>query len=169
VDSSLRLLPPVLRCPPNRGKSRTLPRAWLWGTRVRLELDVQTRDRYGRLLAYLWLPDATMVNERILEAGRALLLTAPPNVRYVERFRDVQRRARERGAGLWAADAPSQERRTACESTPVVAALGVSGAAAPAHCPSASHHGGEGGGSSVMTTKGRSPKSSNLGTPSVGR
>ena len=54
------------------------------GSRVRLELDVQTRDRYGRLLAYLWIPDGTMVNERILEAGWALLLTVPPNVRHVE-------------------------------------------------------------------------------------
>jgi len=48
------------------------------GTRVRLELDVQTTDRYGRLLSYLWLPDGSMVNERILEAGWALLLTVPP-------------------------------------------------------------------------------------------
>ncbi len=70
------------------------------GSRVRLELDVQTRDRYGRLLAYLWIPDGTMVNERILEAGWALLLTVPPNVRHVDRPREAQRRARERGAGL---------------------------------------------------------------------
>jgi hypothetical protein len=43
-----------------------------------------------------------MVKERILEAGWALLLTVPPNVRHVDRLRDAERRARERGAGLWA-------------------------------------------------------------------
>jgi micrococcal nuclease len=58
------------------------------GTRVRLELDVQTTDRYGRLLSYLWLPDGSMVNERILEAGWALLLTVPPNVRHADRLRE---------------------------------------------------------------------------------
>ena len=85
------------------------------GTTVRLELDVQTRDRYGRLLSYLWLPDGSMVNERILEAGWALLLTVPPNVRHVDRLRDAQRRARERGAGLWASAGPGRERRVACD------------------------------------------------------
>jgi micrococcal nuclease len=73
------------------------------GSQVRLELDVQQRDRYGRLLAYVWLPDGSMANERLLLEGRALLLTIPPNVRYAERLREAQRRARERGVGLWAA------------------------------------------------------------------
>ncbi len=71
------------------------------GTRVRLEPDVQPRDRYGRLLAYVWLPDGTMLNERLLRDGWAVLLTVPPNVRYVERLVAAQREARERGAGLW--------------------------------------------------------------------
>jgi micrococcal nuclease len=69
------------------------------GTRVRLELDVQTTDRYGRLLSYLWLLDGSMVNERILEAGWALLLTVPPNVRHADRLREAQG-ARSRAVGL---------------------------------------------------------------------
>jgi micrococcal nuclease len=85
------------------------------GTRVRLEPDVQTTDRYGRLLSYLWLTDGSMVNERILEAGWALLLTVPPNVRHAERLREAQRRARERGAGLWASAGPGRERGAACD------------------------------------------------------
>jgi micrococcal nuclease len=85
------------------------------GTRVRLELDVQTTDRYGRLLSYLWLPDGSMVNERILEAGWALLLTVPPSVRHAERLREAQRRARERGVGLWASAGPGREPGTACD------------------------------------------------------
>ena len=70
------------------------------GTRVRVELDVQTRDRYGRLLAYLWLPDGTILNERMLQSGWAMLLTVLPNVRYVDRLREAQRHARNRGLGL---------------------------------------------------------------------
>lgn len=71
------------------------------GTRVELEFDVQKFDKYGRLLAYVWLPDGRMLNEVLLEEGYAVLYTVPPNVKYVERLRAAQRRAVEEGKGLW--------------------------------------------------------------------
>lgn len=71
------------------------------GTRVHLELDVQQRDRYGRLLAYLYLPDGRMLNEVLLQEGLAQLLTVPPNVRYVERFVTAQQQARQARKGIW--------------------------------------------------------------------
>jgi micrococcal nuclease len=73
----------------------------LLGRRVDLELDVEPRDRYGRLLAYVWLPDGTLFNATLLEAGQARLLTIPPNLRYVERFVPLERAAREARRGLW--------------------------------------------------------------------
>ncbi len=63
------------------------------GRRVRLELDVEKRDRYGRLLAYVWVGD-TLVNEALVRAGHAAPYTFPPNVRYVERFVEAARLAR---------------------------------------------------------------------------
>lgn len=77
-------------------------RARLLGRRVELELDVERHDRFGRLLAYVWLPDGTLFNATLLEAGQARLLTIPPNVRYVDRFRPLERAAREARRGLWA-------------------------------------------------------------------
>ena len=74
------------------------------GTVVRIELDVVPRDRYGRLLAYLWLPDGRMVNEELVRQGWAMVYTVPPNVRYVERFLKAQREAREARRGLWGED-----------------------------------------------------------------
>lgn len=68
---------------------------------VRLEFDMQPRDRYGRLLAYVWLPDGRMLNEVLLEEGYAMLLTVPPTVKYVERLRKALRRAVEEEKGLW--------------------------------------------------------------------
>jgi micrococcal nuclease len=65
-----------------------------------LEYDVQTHDRYGRLLAYVYVGEE-MVNARLLEDGFAHLLTIPPNVRYVERFRAVAAAARRAHRGLW--------------------------------------------------------------------
>ncbi|MDP3789162.1 MAG: thermonuclease family protein, partial [Candidatus Omnitrophota bacterium] len=49
---------------------------------VRLEFDVQKRDRYNRLLAYIYLPDGKMLNAEIIKAGYAQVMTVPPNVKY---------------------------------------------------------------------------------------
>jgi micrococcal nuclease len=83
--------------------SAAFARRRLSGARVRLELDVEPRDRYGRLLAYVWLDDGTLVNATLLEAGQARLLTIPPNVRYVDRFVPLEREARRARRGLWGA------------------------------------------------------------------
>ena len=70
------------------------------GHRVRLELDVRTRDRYGRLLAYVW-AGATMVNAELIRLGYAQVMTVPPNVRYQKLFVRLQREARDANRGLW--------------------------------------------------------------------
>lgn len=88
------------------------------GAEVQLEQDVEARDRYGRLLAYVW-SDGTLVNWRMIREGWAVLLTYPPNVQYVDWFTDAQRRAREEGRGLWAVAGfdclPVDRRRGRCE------------------------------------------------------
>ncbi len=68
--------------------------------RVRLEFDVERRDRYGRLLAYVYV-DSLFVNAELLRRGYAQLMTIPPNVRHVDLFRRLQREAREAERGLW--------------------------------------------------------------------
>jgi micrococcal nuclease len=76
------------------------------GRHVRLELDVQSRDRHGRLLAYVWVAD-TMVNAELVRRGFAQVMTVPPNVRHQSLFVKLQREAREAGRGLWAEPAPT--------------------------------------------------------------
>src|SRR5918992_1382192 len=71
------------------------------GLRVRVERDVEERDRYGRTLIYLRLPDGRSYNALLAAEGYAVPLTIPPNVRHAERFVTLARRARERAAGLW--------------------------------------------------------------------
>jgi micrococcal nuclease len=70
------------------------------GKRVRLELDVQSHDRHGRLLAYVW-TGGTMVNAELIRLGYAQVMTIPPNVRHQALFLRLQRAAREAGRGLW--------------------------------------------------------------------
>ena len=84
----------------------------LQGKRVWVELDVQERDRYRRVLAYLYLEDARgdwlhrgrrfrQVNLEMVRAGWAEVYTVPPNVRYAELYLQAAREARARGVGMW--------------------------------------------------------------------
>lgn len=73
------------------------------GDLITIEQDAQPRDRYGRILAYVYLKSGKMLNEEIIAAGYASVMTIPPNVRYQARFLTAYRAARERAAGLWAA------------------------------------------------------------------
>ena len=94
------------------------------GRRVRLELDVETRDRYGRLLAYVWVGD-TLVNEALVRDGHAEPHTVPPNVRYAERFRTAAREARiARGSGSGDASPGSTEAATRITSSEAGAHVG---------------------------------------------
>lgn len=71
------------------------------GTRVELEIGVEERDRYGRLLAYVRLPDGRMVNRILARQGYAQVMVVPPNVRHVESIRAAVDSARAEEAGLW--------------------------------------------------------------------
>src|SRR5918995_964996 len=77
-------------------------RAQLEGEEVEVEFDVQKKDRYNRLLAYVYPSDEEMFNETLLEEGYAQVATFPPNVKYVDRFLQAQEEARAAGRGLWA-------------------------------------------------------------------
>ena len=74
------------------------------GTEVRLVGDVEQRDRYGRLLAYVYRrADGMFVNAELLRRGYAQLLTVPPNVAHTDEFVAIARQAREGAQGLWGA------------------------------------------------------------------
>lgn len=84
----------------------------LQGRVVWVELDVQERDRYRRVLAYLYLEDPQgdwlhlgrrfrQVNLEMVRAGWAEVYTVPPNVRYAELYLQAAREARARGVGMW--------------------------------------------------------------------
>lgn len=76
--------------------------------KVRLEFDVERRDRYGRTLAYVWL-GRRLFNRTLVARGYAQVYTYPPNVEYVDRFVVAQGRARDRDRGLWGGcDGPNE-------------------------------------------------------------
>lgn len=81
------------------------------GTSVRLALDFEERDRYGRTLAHVYAPDGTWVNREIVRRGFAVPMVIPPNVRHVEEIRAAAAAARRDRVGLWAYDFFEEPRR----------------------------------------------------------
>ena len=72
------------------------------GKVVQLERDVSDRDRFGRLLRYVYV-DGTLVNDELVRDGYATATTFPPDVRENARLRSREREARHAGRGLWSA------------------------------------------------------------------
>lgn len=74
------------------------------GKRVRLEKDVSDRDKYGRLLRFVYLEDGTFVNELLVREGYAHASPYVPDISKKEVFRDAESDARENMRGLWRPD-----------------------------------------------------------------
>jgi len=96
------------------------------GAEVRLEFDVQERDKYGRVLAYVFIDTGIGINQplgyktpinhhydyysdtfkhfinaTVIKAGYATPMTIPPNVKYADLFKELYEEAREQKRGLW--------------------------------------------------------------------
>jgi micrococcal nuclease len=73
------------------------------GAVVRLERDVEERDRYGRLLAYVHrVPDGVFVNHELVAGGFAAPLRIAPNVARTDELAEAAGTARREARGLWA-------------------------------------------------------------------
>src|SRR5689334_24954314 len=74
------------------------------GTHVRLERDVEARDKYGRLLAYVYLDaDDTFVNLLLVREGFAESFPYPPNTAHQAELDAAEADARAHDRGLWPA------------------------------------------------------------------
>lgn len=80
--------------------ARLLGRA---GAQLTLRFDRELRDSYGRLLAYVFRPDGTFVNARLVAAGAARTLAIAPNTARAAQLSELQHAARASGRGLWGA------------------------------------------------------------------
>jgi micrococcal nuclease len=72
---------------------------------VKLELDLEAKDKFGRTLAYVW-KDQLLLNEEVLKQGYALFVARSPNHKYDERLERAQQWARLMGKGIWNPDKP---------------------------------------------------------------
>lgn len=74
----------------------------LEGKRVRLQADPinQNRDRYNRLLRYVYLPDGTLYNAELIRQGYGFALTAFPFTKARD-FQELEKTAKTANIGLW--------------------------------------------------------------------
>jgi micrococcal nuclease len=80
------------------------------GKPIRMEFDQERSDRYGRLLAYVFLDNGDMVNELLVRKGVARVFPKPPNLKYFSLLLDSQRRAMVERVGIWQKDPEQPER-----------------------------------------------------------
>ena len=66
-----------------------------YGSQIWIEFDTQKRDRFSRLLGYVYLADGRMLNEIILGAGLSEPLLIPPNLKYQQRFQEIAQLAQK--------------------------------------------------------------------------
>jgi micrococcal nuclease len=71
------------------------------GKSIKLVRDVDSLDRFGRTLSYVYLEDGTFVNAELVKNGYAMIMTIPPNVEFADLFLKLQIEARENSTGLW--------------------------------------------------------------------
>jgi len=79
------------------------------GRWVRLEFEREQRDDYGRLLAYVFVGDGTLVNSELVRQGLACLCPKQRPLRYWDRLLDAQREAMKERRGLWSLPPPRPE------------------------------------------------------------
>ena len=79
------------------------------GKTVRLEKDITDKDKYSRLLRYVYVDPSAgsgqvlFVNLELVRQGFATSYTYPPDVKYQEEILEAEREAREQNRGLWGA------------------------------------------------------------------
>ena len=82
-------------------KAKNYNKKMVLSTMIRLEIDKERYDQYGRLLAYIFLKDGKFVNKAMIEQGYAYLLPRRPNIRYNKVLLQSQRNAMSAKQGIW--------------------------------------------------------------------
>lgn len=73
------------------------------GKDIYLEYDSKYKDRFSRILAYVYLDQdgKHMLQEELLEKGMVRTMSIKPNLRYKDHFEDLENQAKKEGVGYW--------------------------------------------------------------------
>jgi hypothetical protein len=80
-------------------------KAWLIDklqhAKVRLEIDSEKTDKYGRTLAHLFTEKKELINLSLVKAGLATISIYPPNLLYVNELLAAEKQAEQDKLGIW--------------------------------------------------------------------
>lgn len=93
------------------------------GKMVRLEKDITDRDKYNRLLRYVFV-DNVFINLELVKQGFAYSYSYPPDIKYQDQFLKAQQEAEKTKQGLWSACPIGQEQTI---STPIITTTNENG------------------------------------------
>lgn len=87
------------------------------GKIVRLEKDITDRDKYNRLLRYVYVDDV-FINLELVKQGFAYSYSYPPDIKHQDEFLKAQQEAEKSKQGLWNACPIEQQNQTISTPTP---------------------------------------------------
>ena len=93
---------------PYFGEAKEFNRKMVEGKRVFLEYDDERRDKYFRILAYVWV-ESLLVNAELIKQGLAWVYSFRSNLRYRDYFVSLQKKAREKKIGVWSVPVSEEE------------------------------------------------------------
>lgn len=74
------------------------------GNVVEIEKGKEERDKYNRLLAYVW-KDGELINELLVRKGLArIAYVYEPNAKYLDKLRKAENEAKKERKGIWSID-----------------------------------------------------------------
>jgi len=73
----------------------------LKGSKIRVEMDIDSLDQYGRTLAYCYTDDGLFLNEEIVLQGLAKVRTIKPNTKYIQVFSEAENTAKSKKKNIW--------------------------------------------------------------------
>jgi len=85
--------------------AKTYLKSLIEGKQVKLSYDLQSKDKYGRTLAYVYLMDGTFINAMMLRKGHAKILTKYPFTKKKD-FLIYQEMAKSKSLGIWDLKSP---------------------------------------------------------------
>ncbi|MCX6792958.1 MAG: thermonuclease family protein [Candidatus Falkowbacteria bacterium] len=71
------------------------------GKKIRIEKDISERDKFGRLLGYVYLEDGTFVNMELVKNGFAIAAPFEPDTAKASLFKEIEKEAKANKLGLW--------------------------------------------------------------------
>ena len=82
-------------------KAKDFNQTLVKGALVRLEYDKERKDRYKRVLGYVFLQNGDMVNALLVRKGLAYVISIRPNLKYRDLLLECQRKALKESVGIW--------------------------------------------------------------------